>query len=74
MKDPRQALMQVLQMRKHLEEIEWQVNQPSAAYQGWLQAQQERRDARSGVPGLPPQGAGSPSAQRSSAPGGGRSF
>lgn len=38
--------------------------QPSAAYQGYLQSLQERRDARAGVPAIPPQGAGSASAQR----------
>lgn len=38
--------------------------QPSAAYQGFLQSLQERRDARAGVPDVPPQGATSPSAQR----------
>jgi hypothetical protein len=48
----------------------------TAAYQGYLQALQERRDARAGVPGVPPQGAASSSAQRRQ-PGGdrpGRSF
>lgn len=50
--------------------------QPSAAYQGYLQALQERRDARMGVPNVPPQGAASPSAQRAipSALAGGRSY
>lgn len=38
--------------------------QPSPAYQGFLQALQERRDARMGVPQPPPQGAAEPSAQR----------
>lgn len=37
---------------------------PSAAYQGYLQSLQERRDARAGVPQVPPQGPTSPSAQR----------
>ena len=49
--------------------------QPSAPYQGFLQALQERRDARAGVPDIPPQGAAAPSAQRHLAtPTGGRSF
>lgn len=42
---------------------------PSASYQGYLSSLQERRDARAGVPGVPPQGAASPSAQRKSQPG-----
>jgi hypothetical protein len=40
------------------------LGQPSAAYQAYLQALQERRDARSGTPAVPPQGGASPSAQR----------
>jgi hypothetical protein len=49
--------------------------EPSPAYQGFLASLQERRDARSGVPGVPPQGAASPSAQRrTTSGGGGRSY
>jgi len=46
-------------------------SQPTSSYQAYLQSLQERRDARTGVPNVPPQGAASPSAQRSTVPGGG---